>query len=218
MLKKDLKAGVLYGYAVGTSDYRSAKPIILLDVKGLWFWGRRGRGEHRIWKVSNEKRYTAPLGGWSSYSGAHGYLALHGSRYLNEEQNAANLETLKSLYEEFAATAGNPDAVNALDQKVRNVEGVTMEAVNNRWIEGTYDDATNAQAKRDEERKAHQKAERDRSAAEQEFMNEVASIIEAKTERTGVSVMRDYNWNGRVSISTADLAAFLGIKTPSQRL
>lgn len=218
MKKQDIKAGVVYGFAQGTSDYRSAHPLIVLDAKGLWTWYRSSNRENRQWKVSSEKRFTSGSGGWSSYHGDHGYLVLHGSRYTDEERQAQNLAKLKELYADFAQTAGNPDAVKELAAKVKNMDGIYLDVVNNRWITGDYVETKNEEAEREAARQAQRKAERDRSAAEHALLSEVAEAIGAKLE-TEVSVHADRGWGyTRASIKLEDLAAFFGLKTVQERL
>ena len=218
MQKKDIKAGVLYGYARGTSDYRTAIPLIVLDVTGLWTWHRTTRSSEATWKPSTYKKYTTGSGGWSSYSGPHGYLVLHGVVHLDAEKQAQHLAEMKALAVEFAATDKGPDAVNELAAKVRKAENISLEAVNNRWITGDYVEAKNEEKERREARNAEWKAERDRAAAEREFINEVAELMEAKLERK-VHVVSDRSWGlSRASIPMEDLAAFLGIKPPKDRL
>lgn len=218
MQKGHIKAGVIYGYAKGTSDYRTASPMIVLDAKSLWTWTRINRNGNRTWKISNEKRFTTGTGGWSSYHGDHGYLVLQGSRYHNEEEHAQNLATLKDLYAEFSRTAGNPDAVEVLAAKVRNVEGIYLEVVNNRWITGDYLETKNEEAEREAARQAKYKAERDRSAAEAALLSEVAEAMGVKLEKE-VSVHSDRSWGyTRGSIKLEDLAAFFGLKTVRERL
>lgn len=218
MQKAKIKAGVLYGYSEGTSEYRTAAPAIVLDAKGLWTWHRPNRSDNQNYKPSNATRYTTAIGGWSSYSGPHGYLILKGSNYRDQEKHVQHLAELKALYAEFAATAGNPDAVNELAAKVRQTEGVTLLVANNRWITGDYLEAKNEEDEREAARQAKSKAERERAAAETAFMAEASEIISAKLERT-VNLTRDYSWDGkRASLTFNDLAAFLGIKTPTERL
>ena len=217
MKKQDIKAGILYGYAKGTSEYRNASPVIVLDAEGLWTWHRSSGRERRQWKTSNAKRFTSPAY-YSGYRGDEGYLILSGNLFGTEEERAQILVTMKELYAGFAATPGNPDAVNELARKVGEIENIHLDVVNNRWIVGDYEAAKAEEAQRSQDRRDQHKAERDRAAAEQEFMSEAAEIIAAQIERSGVSVMRDYNYPGRVSLRVEDLAAFLGIKTPSQRL
>lgn len=218
MKKNDIKAGAVYGYATGTSEFRVAVPLIVLDTASLWTWTRKNRSDRTTWKVSGQTRYSNAYGSWSSRFGAHGHLALIGARYVDQEEAAQNLAVLQGLYTEFAATAGNPDAVNALAEKVSEMNGVRLEVVNNRWIQGDYTEAKNAEAERDAARQAEYKAKADRAAAEAAFIDEVSAVLSAKLERT-VTVGRDYSWDSRnVSIRFDDLAAFLGIKTPTERL
>ena len=218
MKKQDLKAGVVYGYATGTSDYRTASPVIVLDAKTLWTWYRPSGREKVQWRVSHNKRYTTGTGGWSSYYGDHGYLVLEGSRYRDEERNAQSVATLKELYAEFAQTAGNPEAVEVLAAKIRELDGITMDVVNNRWIIGDYEEAKNEEAERAAARQATSLAERDRAAAEHALLAEVADAMSAKLERD-VSVYTDRAWgNTRASINMEDLAQYFGLKTISERL
>ncbi len=218
MKKQDIKAGVVYGFAQGTSDYRTAHPLIVLDAKGLWTWYRPSNRENRQWKVSSEKRFTSGSGGWSSYHGDHGYLVLHGSRYADEERQAQNLAELKELYAEFAQTAGNPDAVEELAAKVKNMDGIYLDVVNNRWITGDYVETKNEEAEREAARQAQRKAERDRSAAEHALLAEVAEAMSDKLERS-VSVHTDRGWGStRASINLEDLAGYFGLKTVQDRL
>lgn len=218
MQKAQIRAGVLYGYASGTSDYRHASPVIVLDAKSLWTWGRSSRNTTTEFKVSNEKRYTAPVGGWSSYYGCHGYLVLTGTNWGHADKMDEHLAQMKELYQEFAATAGNPDAVNAFAAKVRKLDGFGVDVVNNRWITGGYEEAKNEEAKREAARQAKHKAERDRSAAEHALLAEVAEAIGAKLEKE-VSVHADRGWGyTRASVKLEDLAAFFGLKTVQERL
>lgn len=218
MKKNDIKAGVVYGYATGTSEFRVAVPLIVLDTASLWTWTRQNRSDRTTWKVSGQTRYSNAYDSWSSRFGAHGHLALIGARYVDPEEAAQTLAVLQELYTEFAATAGNPDAVNALAEKVSEMNGVRLEVVNNRWIQGDYTEAKNAEAERDAARQAEYKAKAARAAAEAAFIDEVSAVLSAKLERT-VTVGRDYSWDSRnVSIRFDDLAAFLGIKTPAERL
>lgn len=218
MKKTDIKAGVLYGYATGTSEYQSAKPVVVLDAKGLWTWKRANRNSTREYKVSNEKRYTAAYNGWSGYSGPDGYLVLTGGNFVSETEHAQHLAELTALYKEFAATAGNPDAVNALAAKVEEMDHIHLEVVNNRWIVGDYMEAKNAEDERQEARKAKYKAERDRAAAERALMDELAQILAAKLERP-VHVTADRGWGDvRASMKLSDLAEYFGIKSVKDRL
>jgi hypothetical protein len=218
MKKADVKAGVVYGYAQGTSEYRNAEPVIVLDAKGLWTWRRPSRSGEVEYKVSNEKRYTAPLGGWSSYSGAHGFLVLKGTNWGQGHEMDEHLAKMKELFTEFAATAGNPDAVNAFAAKVRGLDGFGITVVNNRWISGDYVEAKNAEDMRRETRTAQYKAERDRAAAERATRDEIAELIAAKLEKT-VTVTADNGWgDARASVRLDDLAEFFGIKAPKDRL
>lgn len=217
MKKQDIQAGVVYGFAQGTSEYRNAHPTIVLDAKGLWTW-YRGSGQSRQWKVSGEKRFTSGSGGWSSWHGPHGYLVLHGNRYSDEKRQAQNLAKLRALYEEFARSAGNPDAVKALASKVMETDGISLDVVNNRWITGDYVETKNEEAEREASRQAQHKAERDRSAAEHALLAEVAEAIGTKLE-TEVFVHGERSWGyTRASIKLDDLAAFFGLKTVRERL
>lgn len=218
MQKAQIKAGVLYGYVEGTSEYRTAAAAIVLDVKGLWTWDRPNRGANYNYQPSRETRYTTASGGWSAYSGPHGYLILKGSNYRDQEKQVQHLAELKALYAEFAATARSSYDVNELAAKVRQTEGVTLLIANNRWITGDYLETKNEEDEREAARQAKHKAERERAAAETAFMAEASEIISAKLERT-VNLTRDYSYDGkRASLTFNDLAAFLGIKTPTERL
>jgi len=218
MKKQDIKAGVVYGYEKGTSEYRNATPVIVLDAKGLWTWSRPTRLGNLEYKVSNEKKYTAAYGGWSSYSGPHGYLVLTGVNRADKAEQEAHLAELETLYEEFSQTAGNPEAVNALAAKVKDNPFVHLEIVNNRWISGDYTEAKNAEDERRKAREAQYKAERDRSAAEREFMDELAQILGDKLERP-VHVTADRGWgDARASVKLSDLAEYFGIKSVTDRL
>lgn len=218
MKKNDIKAGVVYGFAQGTSDYRTAQPVIVLDATGLWTWYRPSGRENRQWKVSANKRFTQGTGGWSSYHGDHGYLVIQGQRYQDEDRNAQIIDKMKELYAEFAQTAGNPDAVNELDAKVRPMDGIYLDAVNNRWIAGEYLETKNEEVAREAARQAERKAERDRSAAEHALLAEVAEAMSDKLERS-VSVYTDRSWSfTRASINLEDLAAYFGLKTVQDRL
>lgn len=218
MKKTEVKAGVVYGYAQGTSEYRNAEPVIVLDAKGFWTWRRPNRNGEVEYRVSNEKRYTAPLGGWSSYSGAHGFLVLKGTNWGQGQEMDEHLAKMKELYAEFAATAGNPEAVNAFAAKVKKLDSFALTVVNNRWISGDYVEAKNEEIQRREARTAQYKAERDRAAAERETMDEIASIISAKLEKP-VHVTADRGWGEpRGSITLNDLAAYFGVKAPKDRL
>lgn len=218
MQKKDIKAGVLYGYAKGTSDYRNASPMIVLDAKSLWTWHRSHSQGNRQWGVSSEKRYTSGSSGWSSWQGPHGYLVLDGCNYSDPEEAADHLATLARLYGEFAATAGDSDAVNALAAKVKDIRGITLDVVNNRWITGDYVEVKNEELEREKARRAKHKAERDRSAAETDLLAEVAEALSSKLERS-VSVHTDRSWGyNRASINLEDLAAYFGIKSVQDRL
>lgn len=218
MKKNEVQAGVIYGYAQGTSEYRHANPVIVLDAKGLWTWHRPTRDSAQKYKVSNEKRYTAAIGGWSSYSGPSGYLVLTGRNHQDPEVQDAHLAELKALYTEFSATAGNPDAVNELAEKLRGHNHIRMEIVNNRWISGDYVEAKNEEAEREAARTAKYKAERDRSAAEAALLSEVAEAMGVKLEKE-VSIHSDRAWGyTRGSIKLEDLAAFFGLKTVQERL
>jgi hypothetical protein len=218
MKKNDVKAGIVYGYEKGTSEYRNATPMIVLDAKGLWTWHRHTRSATQEYKVSNEKRYTAAYGGWSSYSGPHGYLVLVGVNHGAGPERDAHLAELETLYEEFSQTAGNPEAVNALAAKVKDMPFVHMEIVNNRWISGDYVEAKNAEDERRKAREAQYKAERDRSAAERALMDELAEILAAKLERpVHVTSDRGY-YDARASVKLSDLAEYFGIKSVTDRL
>lgn len=219
MKKNDIKAGALYGFAEGTSDYTTAKPLIVLDAKGLWTWHRSSRSDTTTYKVSSSTRYQAPSGGWSSYWGPHGYLSLSGTNWQEADKQAAHLDQMRTLAEEFAQTAGNPDAVHELAAKVHKVKDIYLKIVNNRWITGDYEEAKNVEKVREERRQAERKAERDRSAAQAEFIAELSEIMSTKLERK-VSVLTDYNYGGatRASVSFQDLADYFGIKSPTDRL
>lgn len=219
MKKNDIKAGVLYGFAEGTSEYTTARPVIVLDAKGLWTWHRVSRSDTTTYKVSQSTRYQAPGGGWSSYWGPHGYLVLSGTNWQDADKQAAHLDQMRTLAEEFSKTPGNPDAVHELAAKLRKVEYISLRIVNNRWITGDYEEAKNAETVRKERRQAERKAERDRSAAQAEFLAELAEIMSTKLERK-VFVYTDYNHGGttRASVSFQDLADYFGIKSPTDRL
>lgn len=218
MKKNDIKAGVVYAYAETTDAlYRSARPLIVLDAKGLWTWSRPARGTQQHFKVSGETRYTKPWNSFSSYSGPHGYLVLQGSSYDDIPKMDAHLELMKSLYAEFAATAGNPDAVHALVERVQDMD-FWVNVVNNRWIVGDYTEAKNEEEEAFKTRQAKNKAERDRSDAERALMNQMSEIIGTKLERT-VSIHSDRTWGyTRASIKVEDLAEFLGIVTRKEEL
>lgn len=218
MKKNDIKAGIVYGYAQGTSEYRSAYPLIVLDAKGLWTWTRSTRRDPYTYKVSNEKRYSAAYGGWASYIGPHGYLVLTGVNRADKVEQKAHLAELVALYEEFAQTAGNPDAVNALAAKVRGMDHIRLEIVNNRWITGNYQELKNEEEERRKAREAERKAERDRAAAEREIMNELAQILADKLERP-VNVTSDRSWGEtRASLCLSDVAEYFGLKSVKDRL
>lgn len=218
MKKQDIKAGVIYGFAQGTSDYRTASPVIVLDADTLWTWYRSPGSKNTQWKVSSEKRFTSGSGGWSAYYGDHGYLVLRGRQYSNEADNVQMMAKLKNLYAEFAQTAGNPDAVNELAAKVLDMDEIYLEAVNNRWIAGDYLEIKNEEAEREATRQALGKAERDRSAAEHALLAEVAEAMSDKLEQS-VSVHMDRSWGRtRASINLEDLAAYFGLKTVNDRL
>jgi len=212
MKKADIKAGVLYGYAKGTSEYRNAHPVIVLDASTLWTWHRSSGRERRQWKLSNAKRFTSPSY-YSSYRGDEGYLVLSA-----HSSSPEIIDTLKELYAEFAATPGNPDAVNDLARKVDEIREVHMDVVNNRWIVGDFEEAKAEEDQRRRTRDALHKAERDRAAAEREFMDDVAAILSEKLERSvTVALDRSYGQT-RASLSINDLAEFFGIKAPKDRL
>lgn len=218
MKKTDIKAGVLYGYATGTSEFRNAQPVIVLDADILWTWKRYTRNSQAEYKVSGETKYTAAYNSWSSNSGPHGYLVLTGTNFVSETEHAQHLAELTALYKEFAATAGNPDAVNALAAKVKEMDHIRLEVMNNRWIVGDYTEAKNAEDERQEARKAKYKAERDRAAAERALMDELAQILAAKLERP-VHVTADRGWGDvRASMKLSDLAEYFGIKSVKDRL
>lgn len=219
MKKNDIKAGVLYGFAEGTSEYTTARPVIVLDAKGLWTWHRVSRSDTTTYKVSQSTRYQAPSGGWSSYWGPHGYLVLSGTNWQDADKQAAHLDQMRTLAEEFSKTAGNPDAVHELAAKLRKMEHISLRIVNNRWITGAYEEAKNVESIREERRQAERKAERDRAAAQAEFIAELSEIMSTKLERK-VSVLTDYNYGGntRASISFEALADYFGIKSPTDRL
>lgn len=218
MKKQDIQAGVVYGFAQSTSEYRKVSPVIVLDADTLWTWHRSSHRANRQWKVSSSKRYTQGSGGWSSYWGDHGYLVLEGSRHVDEERQAQNLAEMKRLYDEFAQTAGNPDAVAELAEKVKKTEGITMDVVNNRWIFGDYVEAQNEEDEREAARKAKSQAERDRSAAEHALVSEVAEALSTRLERS-VSVSTDRSWGyTRASIKLEDLAEYFGLKSVQERL
>lgn len=217
MKKSDIKAGVVYGYAQGTSEWRSAAPVIVLDTR-LWTWSRPNRGEGQQYKVSNEKKYAAAYNGWSSYSGPHGYLVLHGTNRADTVEQAEHLAEMKVLYTEFAATAGDPDAVNALAAKVKDTKHVTLRVVNNRWISGDYAGVKHEEDERAKARQAERKAERDRAAAEVALLSEVAEVMSDKLEQS-VSIYTDRTWGtSRGSINLDDLAAYFGVKPVRDRL
>lgn len=219
MKKNDIKAGVLYGFAEGTSDYTTAQPVIVLDAKGLWTWYRGTRSDKTEYRVSSNTRYQAASGGWSSYWGPHGYLVLSGTNWQDADKQAAHLDQMRTLAEEFSKTPGNPDAVHELAAKLRKVEHISLRIVNNRWITGDYEEAKNAETVREERRQAERKAERDRSAAQAEFLAELTEIMSTKLERK-VFLQTDHNYGGalRVSISFDALADYFGIKSPTDRL
>ncbi len=126
---------------------------------------------------------------------------------------------MRTLAEEFAQTAGNTDAVHELAAKLRKMENISLKIVNNRWITGAYEEAKNVESIREERRQAERKAERDRAAAQAEFIAELSEIMSTKLERK-VSVLTDYNYGGntRASISFEALADYFGIKSPNERL
>lgn len=218
MKKNEVKAGIVYGYEKGTSEYRNATPVIVLDAKGLWTWHRHTRSATQEYKVSNENRYTAAYGGWSSYSGPHGYLVLTGVNHGAGPERDEHLAELETLYEEFSQTAGNPEAVNALAAKVKDMHFIRLEIVNNRWISGDYTEAKNAENERRKAREAEYKAERDRSAAERALMDELAEILAAKLERP-VHVTSDRGYGeARASVRLSDLAEYFGVKSVKDRL
>jgi hypothetical protein len=218
MQKNKVKAGVIYGYATGTSEYRNAQPAIVLDTTGLWTWGAAARGRYDIkYKPSTEQRYTKSYDSWSSYHGPHGFLVLIGSNY-DEEERDTHLSRMKALYQEFAATEGNADDVNAFAQKIKAEEGMSLGIVNNRWLEGDYVEAKNAEDERRKARDAQYKAERDRAAAERALMDELGEILSAKLERQ-VPVTSDRGWGDtRASVKLSDLAEYFGIKSVTDRL
>lgn len=216
MKKADLKAGVMLGFANSTSDYRTARPVILLDAKTLWTWVRRDN--KYIYQASPATRYESSAGSWSTYYGDHGYLTLMGSSRATPMD--AQLAQMNELYKEFAATAGDADAVNGFVEKIRNLEdsGIRIDVVNNRWISGPYEEAKTAEAERDRVREVKRKAEIDRANVERDFLAEIAEKFSDRLEHS-VSIRMDRDWGEhRASISFADLAEFFGLKGPKDRL
>lgn len=222
MKKNDIKAGVLYGYAQGTSEYRRAKPIIVLDASGLWTWSRGySKASRTTWHVSNATRFTANQSNrtWGSYrNGDDGYLVLHGSTYRDPQEQAAHLAQLQELFQEFKATPGNPDAVKALDAKVEELEGITLEVVNNRWITGDYLAAKEEEQQREEDRMQRRGQEERHRKAVYAFIEEAREEITRRIGRSS-SVTRSYEGSqDDVLISFGDLAALLEIDPPHKRV
>lgn len=217
MKKTDVKAGVIYGYAQGTSEYRNATPMIVLDVKGLWTWHRTSHNHEVTYLASTHKRYTKSWDSWNSYNGPDGFLALAGIN-LDGEEGVKHLAQMKELYQEFADTDGTPDDVNAFAKKIRSLTNFSLKIVNNRWLVGDYQEAKNEEDARRDARSAKYKAERDRAAAERDLMDELGEILSAKLERQ-VPVTSDRGWGDtRASVKLSDLAEYFGIKSVTDRL
>lgn len=215
MKKTQMVAGELYGYATGTSEYRTPVPMIVLDVDQLWTWSRNGVNSERQYRTSVESRPRASSSSFIRYSGDDGYLALEGSRYGNEDDQADTLTAMRELWDWFEGTEGDADAVNELARHLKAASGVSLEIVNNRWIEGTWEAAKTAETEREQARNAKWDAKRE---AENKRIRRV-NTLNAELTAQGYAgpntlVMQDRSAFGdnRVTINAGVLAALLGIE------
>jgi hypothetical protein len=212
MKKAQMKAGELYGYTTGTSEYRSPVPMIVLDVGQLWTWNRSGVRDERKFMHSRHSRPRSAPGGFSfSYSGDDGYLAIQGYRHGDDADQAAAITAMRALWEEFEATDRGAEDVNALARKVKDVQGVSLEIVNNRWIEGPWEAALKAEIERQEARDAERDA--DRAERNRKRANIVALNDELARRGYTSAVAQDHGAFGerRVTIEMPLLADLLGV-------
>lgn len=216
MKKTQMVAGELYGYATGTSEYRHPVPMIVLDVDQLWTWSRNGVSSERRYTHSIESRPRASTSSFIRYTGYHGYLALEGSAFGDDDDQAEAIAAMRELWDWFAATDRGSEDVNALARKVGDVSDVSLRIVNNRWIEGTWEAAKQAETERRAARDAQRNAQRE---AENKKIRRVNTLNAELTAQgyAGPStlVMQDrsaFGGDNRVTINVGVLAALLGIE------
>lgn len=215
MKKTQMVAGELYGYATGTSEYRTPTPMIVLDVGQLWTWSRNGVNSERRYLQSIETRPRASASSCIRYTGDHGYLALEGSRYGDEDDQADTIAAMRDLWDWFAATDRGSEDVNALARKVGDVSDVSLQIVNNRWIEGTWEAAKQAETERREAWDAQRNAQREATNKKIRRVNTLNAELTAQGYAgPNTLVMQDRSAFGdnRVTINAEVLAALLGIE------
>lgn len=216
MKKAQMKAGELYGYAAGTSEYRRPVPMIVLDVDQLWTWSRGIGREDRRYMPSRENRpRVTRSGGYIGYRGDDGYLALEGSRFGGEDDQAEVIAAMRDLWEEFEAFGRDADAVNEFARKVKDFSGVSLQIVNNRWIEGTWEAARRAETEREQARNAKWDAQREAEDKKVRRVNALNAELTAQGYAgPGTLVMQDRSAFGdnRVTIDAGVLAALLDIE------
>ncbi len=215
MKKAQMKAGELYGYATSTSEYRSPVPMIVLDVGQLWTWSRNGMNGERRYLQSIESRPCTTTSSFARYTGDHGYLALEGSRYGDEDDQVQTIDKMLSLWGVFKASERDADAVNELARQVKDVSGVSLEIVNNRWIEDTWEAARRAETERDKARNAKWDAQREAENKKIRRVNKLNAELTAQGYAGPTTlVMQDRSAFGdnRVTIDAKVLAALLDIE------
>jgi hypothetical protein len=203
MQKSKLETGVVYGYAKGTSEYRTTSPVIVLDTAHLWTRDRYSKK----WNASGQTKYS------SDWSRTVGYLVLQVSGFGGAEEQATALATAKALAESFAGPDVTAEAVNSWDSIVRAAEGVSLVVVNNRWVVGPYEDAKAEDAKREADRNAKWVAEHD----EQHKRSALVKSINAAMKERGITheAVTDHSrtYGGHLLSIRADvLASILGIE------
>lgn len=215
MKKAQMKAGELYGYATGTSEYRRPTPLIVLDVGQLWTWSRNGMNGERRYLQSTETRPRTTTNSFIRYTGDHGYLALEGSRFGDEDDQADAIVAMRELWDWFEATDQGTDDVNELARKVKDASGVSLEIVNNRWIEDTWEAARRAETERDKARNAKRDAKREAENKKIRRVNTLNAELTAQGYAGPTTlVMQDRSTYGdnRVTIDAGVLAALLDIE------
>lgn len=216
MKKTEMKAGELYGYATGTSEYRRPVPMIVLDVDQLWTWSRGIGREDRRYMPSRENRpRVTRSGGYIGYRGDDGYLALEGSRFGDDDDQADVITAMRELWDEFEAFGRDADAVNEFARKVKDFSGVSLQIVNNRWIEGTWEAAQRAETEREQARNAKWDAQREAENKKIRRVNTLNAELTAQGYAgPGTLVTKAHSSSGerRVTIDAGVLAALLGIE------
>lgn len=210
MKKTQMKAGELYGYATGTTEYRSPVPVIVLDVGQLWTWRRNIGSDNRQYRTSNA---TRPRSVTSRFHGDDGYLVLKGTRFGDSADKAETLAAMSELWSWFAQSDKGEDAVNELARKVSQVRNVQLEIINNRWVEGPYAETLQAEADRAAKRDAKWRQQHAEEAERRNLRERCAAALRKRGygAQSGVGVV--YNTMGptRFTVDARVLADLLGV-------